>query len=123
MLSFSAKQYIAVANNNILKRIENHKNSIFMKILTPTIAVLLLQVALISLALMLNGTVNSLDESATDSIYRNAENRSITLAKWNDTHYMEPDKNDSNACITYTRPLFLDGRPVVLLALNCRLSI
>jgi hypothetical protein len=68
---------IVVANKNLIKNIVNQKNSIFIKILTPTIAVMLLQVALISLVLILNGTVDSLEDSALDALYRNAENRTI----------------------------------------------
>ena len=66
-------------NKDFIKNITSQKNSIFVKILMPTIAVMLLQVALISLVLVLNGTVASLEDSATESLYRNAENRSITL--------------------------------------------
>ena len=66
-----------MANKNLIKNIVNQKNSIFIKILTPTIAVMLLQVALISLVLILNGTVDSLEDSALDALYRNAENRTI----------------------------------------------
>ena len=65
--------------NKIIKNLRDRKNSIFVKILIPTIGVMLLQVVLISLVLIFNGTVGSLDDSATESLYRNAENRSITL--------------------------------------------
>ena len=55
------------------------KTSIFSKIFAPTIAVMLLQVLLIAFTLIFNGTISSLDSSATESLYRNAENRTITL--------------------------------------------
>ena len=85
-----------MANKNFFKEIVNQKNSIFIKILVPTIAVMLMQVVLISLVLILNGTVKSLEDSATESLYRNAENRSITLENtmvhtWSNINLLETD--------------------------------
>ena len=66
---------------------------------------MLLQVALISLVLILNGTVGSLEDSARESLYRNAENRSITLEnmmvhRWSNINNLETDV--SNVILGYT---------------------
>ena len=55
------------------------KNSIFIKLLLPTVVVLLFQVVLVSVVLLVNGTVESLEENAKATLLRNAENRRITL--------------------------------------------
>ena len=68
-----------MANKNFIKSLVSQRNSIFTQILLPTVAVLVLQAALVGLVLIFNGTVGSLDDSAKDSLYRNAENRTITL--------------------------------------------
>jgi len=68
-----------VAKKNFIKSLVNQRNSIFSKILIPTVAVLVLQAVLVGLVLIFNGTVGSLDNSAKDSLYRNVENRTITL--------------------------------------------
>ena len=88
-----------MAKRSLFKSIVNQKNSIFMKILTPTIAVMLLQVVLISLTLFLNGTIDSLKSAAVDVLYRNAENRSITLENmmvhsWSNIDALETDMSD-----------------------------
>ena len=85
-----------MANKNFFKEIVNQKNSIFIKILVPTIMVVLLQVILISLVLILNGTVKSLEDSTAESLYRNAQNRSITLENtmvhtWSNIDMLETD--------------------------------
>ena len=68
-----------MAKKNFLKEVYNQKNSIFIKIFMPTIAVMLLQAVLIGVVLMVNGTLKSMDDSATESLYKNSENRIITL--------------------------------------------
>ena len=74
----------------------NHRNSIFIKMLVPTIAVMLFQVILVSLVLNINGTIHSMEKAAKESLYRNAENRSITLENmmvrtWADLDKLEVD--------------------------------
>ena len=59
--------------------LSEQKGSLLLKLLLPTIGVMLLQVAMISLVLFSNGTVDSLERSARDMLVRSAENRSITL--------------------------------------------
>ena len=89
-----------MANKNFLKEVFYQRNSIFTKIFVPTIAVMLLQATLIGFALMLNGTLTSMDNSALDSLYRNAENRSITLQNmmvhtWSNLDILEADISDA----------------------------
>ena len=66
-------------NKNFIRNLANQRNSIFAQILLPTVAVLVLQAVLVGFVLIFNGTVGSLDDSAEESLYRNAENRTITL--------------------------------------------
>ena len=89
-----------MANKNFLKEVYNQKNSIFIKIFMPTIAVMLLQAILIGVVLMVNGTLKSMDDSATESLYRNAENRIITLQNmmvhtWSNIDRLELDIADT----------------------------
>ena len=89
-----------MANKNFLKEVYNQRNSIFTKIFMPTIAVMLLQAVLIGVVLMVNGTLKSMDESATESLYRNAENRIITLQNmmvhtWSNIDRLELDISDA----------------------------
>ena len=91
-----------MANKNFLKEVLDQRNSIFTKIFIPTVAVMLLQAALIGFVLMLNGTLASMDDSALDSLYRNAENRSITLQNmmvhtWSNIDILETDISDAAA--------------------------
>ena len=79
-----------------IKNLIGYKSSLFTKILVPTIIVLLFQVVLISLVLAANGTIASLEKSATNSLFRNAENRSITLENmmvhtWSNLDKLEGD--------------------------------
>ena len=81
---------------SLKKKLINQKNSIFSKILIPTIVVMLFQVVLISAVLIINGTIASLEKSATESLLRNAENRSITLENmmvhtWSNLDKLESD--------------------------------
>ena len=54
------------------------------------------------------------------------ENPGITtsdLALWSEAHYLDPDsKNDSNACITYTRPLFFEGELIGIVGVEIQLE-
>ena len=68
-----------MTKSGFVTKLSNQKNSIQTRILLPTILVMLFQVVLISVVLSLSGTIDSLEKSAMDSLYRNAENRSITL--------------------------------------------
>ena len=79
-----------------LKKVSDQKNSIFVKILLPTVAVMLFQVILIALVLVINGTFGSLEKNAQNTLYRNAENRSITLENmmvhtWSNIDKLEAD--------------------------------
>ena len=67
-----------MAKKKIFQELIKLKNSIFTKILAPTIAVMLLQAVLVSLVLFLGGTVRSLENSSNEALYRNTENRAIT---------------------------------------------
>ena len=89
----------------MFKKISGHKiisqrNSIFNKLLLPIVAVMLFQVMLISVVLFANGTIHSLEEEAKNSLYRNAENRSITLESmmvhtWSNIDKLEGDVSSS----------------------------
>ena len=59
--------------------LSEQKGSLLLRLLVPTIGVMLAQVLMISLVLFMNGTVSSLEQNAKDSLARNAENRSLTL--------------------------------------------
>ena len=79
-----------------MKKVMDKRISIFVHILSPTIAVMLFQVVLISLVLFLSGTIGSLERSARESLYRHAENRSITLENmmvrtWSNLDKLEGD--------------------------------
>ena len=85
-----------MARKKIFQELIKLKNSIFTKILAPTIAVMLLQAALVSIVLFWGGTVQSLDNSSNESLFRNAENRTITLENmmvhtWGNIDTLETD--------------------------------
>ena len=70
---------MCLKKDNVFKRLINNRNSIFTKILIPTIAVMFFQVILISFSLSVNGTMQALESDAEQTLFRHAENRSITL--------------------------------------------
>jgi len=89
-----------MAKHNLWTKLKNQRSSIQVRILLPTILVMLFQVVLISVVLSMSGTLESLEKSAMDSLYRNAENRSITLENvmvhtWGNLERLELDFSDS----------------------------
>ena len=76
------------------------KDSILFKLLLPTIAVMLMQAVILGLVLFTNGTVDSLEQNAKDSLVRDAETRSTTLENmmvrtWTNIDKLETDILDT----------------------------
>ena len=91
-----------MTKSSLASKLADQKNSIQTRILLPTILVMLFQVVLISVVLNLSGTIDSLEKSAMDALYRNAENRSITLENlmvhtWGNLERLEMDFADETS--------------------------
>lgn len=72
------------------------KNSIFIRVLIPVIAIMLLQSLLIASVLFVNGTIKSLEDNAISTLQKNNENRCITLENmmvhsWSNLDWLEQE--------------------------------
>ncbi len=88
------------------------KNSIFVKVFLPVFIVMLIQTSVISIVLFANGTIDSLSDSAVESLYKNAENRSITLESMMISYWANLDKLEEN--VTSAMDGYLDEAGVPL---------
>ena len=68
------------------------KNSIFIKVFIPVIIVILFQTCLIGVVLFVNGTIDSLSDSAINFLYKNGENRSTGLESMMISYWSNLDK-------------------------------
>ena len=68
------------------------KNSIFIKVFIPVIIVMLFQTCLIGVVLFVNGTIDSLSDSAINFLYKNGENRSTGLESMMISYWSNLDK-------------------------------
>lgn len=55
------------------------RNSIFIRVLVPVVIVMLIQTILISMVLFVNGTIESIEDSAIEAMRKNADNRGLAL--------------------------------------------
>ena len=97
-----------------LKGLLAQRNSIFVRILVPTIVVMLAQIVLIVMVLMASGTLETMRQNAEQSLRRDAENRSITLENmmvhsWSNISTLQTDMENAISHYLDTKHLSVDA--------------